>query len=241
MVKQKFTIEPTIKVGDLLTSVSLLITLIGLLIAWSHQRQSENRVQADKSRQAAAVTLAKLERLRELSLWYYEEVKPLFVQASEELAKNKNGVITTRDVLWRQLDEARIKVINKIHEEKIEQSYVELYGYYPQAYDILTEAINKLKERDEAVFLDFQEKTQDDIFAFATEDRTQLKPDYQSADLGNKLRGTSASYEERLKSEIDQILVKPREFVLSIVQAPDDEILKRASDSKPKTKILPAE
>lgn len=239
-MRQKFTIEPTIKVGDLLTSVSILLTLVGLLIAWSHERQSQNRVQADKSRQAAAVTLAKLERLRELSLWYYEEVKPLFVQASEELAKNKGGVITTRDALWRQLDEARGRAIDKIHEEKIEQSYVELYGYYPQAYDIITAAINKLKDRDEALFLEFQEKTQGDIFAFANEGRTELKPGYQSADLGNRLRGTSSSYKEKLKAEIDQILEEPRNFVLSIVQAPDDEILRRAADGNPNSKILSA-
>lgn len=239
-MKQKLKIEPTIKVGDLLTSLSIMITLVSLLIAWSHERQSQNREQADKARQAAAVTLAKLERMQELSLWYYEETKPLFVQASEELAKNKNGVITTRDALWKQLDEARAKAVNRIHEEKIEQSYVELYGYYPQAYEILTTAITKLKERDEALFHEFQEKTQGDIFSFANEDRTQLKPGYDSADLGNKLRDTSSSYEEKLKSESDQILKTPREFILSVVVAPDEEILRRAADNNSNTKILPA-
>lgn len=238
-MKQKIEIEPTVKVGDLLTSVSILITLVSLLIAWSFERQSQDREQADKARRAAAATLAKLERMQELSLWYYDEVKPLFVQASEELARNRNG-ISTRDALWRQLDEVRIKAVNRIHEEQIEQSYVELYGYYPQAYEILTAAIVQLKKQDEELFREFQEKTQDDIFAFTNEDRIQPKTDYQTAQLGNKLRETTSSYRERFKSDADQILKKPRDFILSVVIAPDDEILRRAADSNPDAKILPA-
>ena len=222
----RLEIEPTIKVGDLLTSISILITLVSLLIAWSHETQVREREQADKVRHAAALTLAKLERLQELTLWYYDEIQPLFVQTSESLAENRD-IVKARDALWRQLDEARIKAVNRVHEEQIEQAYTELYGYYPHAYEVLTQAIAKLKSRDESLFKDFQGQTESDVFSLRDGDSMRLKPDYQSAELGNALRATAQSFKDRLKTETDQLLKEPHDFVLRIVIASDEEILRR--------------
>lgn len=224
-------LERTVKVGDLLTSISVIITLIGVLIAWSQDRQDRSREDADKIRRAAALTLAKLERLQELTLWYYDEIQPLFVQVSEGLSKDRN-IESARDSLWRQLDEARARSINRIHDEQIEQAYVELYGYYPDVHELLNQAIANVKAKDEAIFKEFQGQTEADVLSFEVGTTNKPQPDYKSAYLGNKLRDTMHSYKNQAKVEIDQLLKQSHDFILSVVLSTDEDILQRTRGKK---------
>jgi hypothetical protein len=203
-----------------------------VLIAWSQDRQDWSREQADKIRRAAAITLAKLERLQELTLWYYDEIQPLFVQVSEGLSKDRN-IESARDILWRQLDEARAKSINRIHDEQIEQAYVELYGYYPDVHELLNQAIANVKAKDEAIFTKFQGQTEEDVLSFEVANTNRPKPDFKSAYLGNKLRDTVQSYKNQAKVEIEQQLKQPHDFILRIVLSSDEDILQRTRSKKP--------
>jgi hypothetical protein len=228
-VRKSLKIDPSVKAGDFLTSISILITCISLMIAWSRERQARAAERADKVRRAAAMMLAKLERSQELALWYYEEIQPLFVETSELLSKD-GEVVEPRDFLWRRLDEVRTRAVNRLHEEQIEQAYVELYGYYPGAYRILTRAIAEMRATDERLYRRFKDETQSDVFSFAKPGSSRRTDDYQSAMLGNKLRQTTANIRGTLKDETGRILRAPHDFILSIILASDDDILMKAAE-----------
>jgi len=93
-------LNPEITVGNILTILSIFVLVIALLIPWSKDQRIRKKDHADKVRNAAGKTLAKLERWEELSLRYYQDVQPLFVEASEKLAKGFH-VVAVRDFLWR--------------------------------------------------------------------------------------------------------------------------------------------
>ena len=226
---RRVSIDPVIKIGDLLTSASLLIALVSLLIAWSHDRNVRNREQADRVRRAAAATLAKLERSEELVLWYYDEVQPLFVETSTML-EDSQSISDSRDHLWKELNVARTRTLNRIHEEQIEAAYVELYGYYPAAYDIVTDAVTGLRSKEQVVFSDFLLESQRKVLSFSAEDSNHPVPTYQPALLGNLLRNSASLHQERLRHETETLLRRPHEFILAIIQSSDNEILRRAGD-----------
>src|SRR5215831_16421217 len=98
-----FRLERTVKIGDLLTSLSILISLAAVLVTWSRDATLRQRQQADEIRKAAATTLAKLERWQELSSAIFQESQPVFVTVSQNLGKNHDAA-SARDYLWRELN-----------------------------------------------------------------------------------------------------------------------------------------
>lgn len=216
-----FTVTRDIKVGDILTSLSILISATVLLRAWAKDRRDRNKELADRIRSAAAKTLAKLDRWQELSLWLFQYTQPLFIETSEMLVKSFD-VIAARDYFWKKANEARINISGRMLDEEIEVAYVDLYGYHPAVRGLFVKAIDKLKEDEEVVFQDFIESSQDAIRSYdnATEG-------YQSAQLGNELREIAFHFGSMLKEKTDKTLEPIQEFLVDIISESDAEILKR--------------
>lgn len=216
-----FTLTREIKVGDILTSLSILISAIILVRAWTKDRADRNKELADKIRTAAAKTLAKIDRWQELSLWFFQYTQPLFVETSEMLIKDFD-VIAARDYFWKKTNEARVNISGKILEEEIEVAYVELYGYHPAVYKLFVKVVSELKEKEEVVFYDFIEYSQDTIRSYVNK-----KASYQSSELGNDLREIAFHFNLILKEKTDITLKPIRRFLVDIVSKSDVEILKR--------------
>jgi hypothetical protein len=125
-----FALDRTIKASDLLTSVTIIVSVVALVITWTKDRDVRVREQADRVRAAAAKTLAKLERWQTLQLSLYDQLQPVFVETSEMLGKEFN-VIGTRDYLWKQLNAEHTRISAKVLEEGFETAYVDLFAYYP--------------------------------------------------------------------------------------------------------------
>lgn len=215
------TLNPEVSVGDILTSLSIIISAIALAISWGRDRQIAVKKQADKVRNAASKTLAKLERWQELSLRLYEDVQPLFVEASEMLAKDPNNAEPPRDFLWKKLEEVRQSATLRIVDEELEVAYVDLYGYIPAIYQSFVQTVQKLKEEDETAFRDLQEATQKNVMSFADRGRG-----FQTAELGNSLRRTCAQIQDSLQTAMQDTLKPIHEFLLSVILKSDNDILR---------------
>jgi hypothetical protein len=61
-----------IKIGDLLTSLTVLISVTALLISWSKDRMAREAEQADKVRGAAAIALTKLDRWQHINEAFFK-------------------------------------------------------------------------------------------------------------------------------------------------------------------------
>jgi hypothetical protein len=214
--------DKKLDVGNILTSLTILISLGALLSALSKDRRSRDRDFADKVRAAAARTLGKLERWKELAARFYEDVQPVFVDVSQKLHGDLDAH-AARDLLWRELTTVRATAEQRILDEEIEIAYVDLYPYHPSVQRRFSEAMSALKNIDEAVYLDFIRRTQESVLAYSGPTK-----DYVPAMLGNDLRLESARAQQRLVSELDEAVQPLSGFLVAVVALTDKEIVSRA-------------
>lgn len=209
-------------VGNVLTSVTVLISLAVLLNALAKDRRTRERELGDKVRASAGKTLAKLERWLQLSARLYHDVQPLLVDVSQKL-HSELDVPAARDILWRDLAVARMAAEQRIIDEEIESAYVELYPYHPSIHRRFTETMARLKEVDAAVYFDFVKRTQERVLSYEG-----ARKDYTPALLGNDLRLESVRAERRLMNDLDQAIKPIREFLVAVVSLSDQEIVSRS-------------
>ena len=207
-------------VGNLLTSITILLTLVALLSAIGKERRSREREFGDRVRTAAARTLGKLERWQQLSARLYQDVQPLFIEVSQMLHSELDAE-AARDLLWRELSVARTSAEQRIVDEEIESAYVDLYPYHPSVHRRFAETMSRLKVIDDAVYVDFVKVSQERVLAYG--DRTGYTP----ALLGNDLRLEAARAERRLVDELEEAIKPIREFLVSVIALSDERIAAR--------------
>lgn len=216
-----FHIKPEITVGDILTLVTILITLYTLYSAWMQSKRLREKELATNIRNACANVLGKLERWRELNVALFENAQPLYVETSEMLEKNQN-VIKTRDYLWKNLNAARNAIRHTVLEEKLESSYTDLYGYSPQLVDRFITVLSELKEVEKAVFSDFLEKSQQNVM-----DYQNKLGQYTSAMLGNELRELAAQCSEAFEHNATTAIEPLKQKLTELLREPDQNIINR--------------
>ena len=220
-------VERSIKVGDLLTSVSILVSVLALVITLGKDRQVRQKDQADKVRGVAARTLGKVERWSKLALFYYDEVDPVFVQTSELVAKNET-LPAARDFLWRELKRIRIHAEERKLEEQLENSYVELFSYHPCVRTLFIHSLRNMSIAETSVFEQFLASAEMAVFD------SRGKPTFQTADLGNSLRDVAARARKDLETRFNPPLERLRDFLAQIVTKSDADLVDApsASDAK---------
>lgn len=212
------TFDWKITFGDVLTVVSIFISVWTLVSSWRKDRLLRQRELADKVRAAAAKTLTKLERWEELSLALFLECQPLFVKVSEDLAK-KFDLKAARDFLWRELHSVYLNIMQNIRAEEIETAYADLYVYHPEARNIFHDSLQQLKEAQEQTFTELLAKTQETIMAAGE------KKKYQTAELGNTLRAAAARVREKYAQTLSLKLVAPQKFLFALIAQSDEAML----------------
>jgi hypothetical protein len=216
-----FILNPEVKLGDLLTSVSVLVAATALVTTWRRDRNVRRREYADRIRDAAARTIVALRRRRSLADRLFAAIEPRVTEADVKLVETRNAV-AVRDAFWQHLVETRASLLKELFEEKLEDAYVALLGYNPAVQDLFLSALADLDELDERAYTNLLEMTQQDILAF---DGRKEPPD--TAELGNLLRMTLAVVERDSLTETEKVLNRTEEKLLRIVTAEDPEILRR--------------
>jgi hypothetical protein len=216
-----FRFSQEISIGHILTTVTIFLSIAGLLISWHKDRQLKKKEYADRIRRAAALTTAKLERWRELALRFFEDIQPILTDADIKLTTEGN-IIATRDFLWRNLVAIRAESSRRIVDEQIEIAYVDLYGYDPRVQELYQFSVRKLKEIDHDVSIRVLDFTQADVLKL--KDTTG---EFKSAELGNSLRLTIGRVALTFEYEINQILSIFRTEMIKIIEARDNDIVNK--------------
>lgn len=209
----------TIKASDLLTSLTILVSVIALLISWSKDRDAKVREEAGRVRAAAATTLVKLERWQELQRSMYHELQPVYVETSEMLAV-RYDVIAARDHLWKQINAQRVRVAGRVLDAAIETAYVDLFAYYPRIRRSFLAAIAKLKQSEAHAAAALLHDTQAAVMSFEGK-----QAGYTSAMLGNELRAAAAPVEEDFLKRCDATLAPIRDELYSLIETEDRALL----------------
>ena len=211
---------------------SVVVAASALGYAWYKDRLLKRREVADRTRRAAALLTAKLERWNQVALRLFDDLQPLITETDVQAVGAKE-VIHARDNWHKELIAARLGVIRDIQREEIELSYADLYGYDSSVRELFTEAIGALRCTDELAFKRLIEDTQNVILKRGRE--TNL----QSAALGNDLRATCKRSKDNLSEQFEKILSPVRAELLKLITASDRDLFaKRIQLSK--SAIVPA-
>jgi hypothetical protein len=215
----RFQLSREVKLGEVLTSLTVIVSLITLTINWALERQKNQKEQANLVRIAASESWDKLDRWREISS-SYQDLDPIFVETSEILKREKDDR-AARDFLWKNLINSKAKNDRQILEEKLEQASAKLYSYDPELYKVFACTIRKLREAREEAFSHLLNGTQDVILESNPKDwhRTEL--------IGNNLRGVLGDYRRKLQDSIAPPLEQTRSVLFQIIRRKDDEINSR--------------
>jgi hypothetical protein len=211
-------LDPTYKVGDLVTSASVLIALIGFLYSWSKDRKLRTKEYADRVRAAAATTLAKIDRCESLFLSYFNFIQPVITEADDLIAKTHNAV-ECRDFFWKQAIKTRLDILKQYDAEQIELSYAPLLPFRSDIYQIFRYAIDNAKQAEDHLFWETLGFFQVAILRMADD------PDIYSAKLGNALRGVLAVQERTYKRDLGEKFADVRRFLQEIIGSSDKNLV----------------
>jgi hypothetical protein len=220
-----FKFDKTIKASDVLTSLTIILSVIALVVTLTKDRDTRVREQANQVRTAAAKTLAKLERWQALQKSLYSELQPAYVETSEMLSKDFD-VIKARDSLWKTINAQRVRISDRILSESIETAYVDLFAYYPSIRAKFLAAIAQLNESEDVATSKLLRDTQAAVMSFEGK-----KDGYSSAMLGNALRYAAAPVEKVFVQDTNTILKPIRDDLYALISSDDETILKKSKNT----------
>jgi len=225
-------LDRTIKAGDILTSITIVVSVLALLLSLAKDRDARVSEQANKVRAAAATVLVKLDRWQALQLSLYQTLQPDFVELSEDLAKVFD-VVAVRDKFWKRVNAARNKIAEKVLDEQLTTGYGDILTHFPAARREVADALRELAN--------IEAKTVEEFFAQAEPHILSLRdkqPSYQTAHLGNALRGAAATATDRLTIASDRALASVRTYLFGVIARSDAEIV-QASRAVPASQPQP--
>ena len=220
-----FEFKKEITVGNLVTSISVLVTIVALLVSWSEDRSLNMHEQANEVRNSAAKTMAKLERWREISLLLFDEIQPSLIETSEMLKQDRDQgtVIEARDYLYKSIQHSQLLTKKRLVEEEIETAYFYLYGYHPNMKVRFEHLFDRLQGLQKKMHHHLLLATQAQVLNYL--DRDIAEQDYKTATLGDNLRRASADVRETSRKEIDNALAPMEKLLSKIVQQSDKSLL----------------
>jgi len=215
----KLHFDRTIKAGDILTSLTITLSVIALVLSLTKDRDSRTIDQANKVRSAAASAIVKLDRWQAVQLSLYQELQPVFVEASEGLAQ-KYDVIGIRDKFWRQVNSERIRIARTVLEEQLGTAYLDILAHFPAARVQYVEAFSKFSTVEDDISNTFLDVSEQAILKLKGKQAT-----YQTADLGNAFRAQALKSTSDLRAQSEIIIAPVRNYLLSVIALPDSEII----------------
>ena len=225
-IQSSFSLSRKLEIGDLLTAATILISLISVLVSWRIDRKIRLAREADDIRSAAASTLGDLERWNDLSLSLYAEVQPVFVDASEIIARaeaetsHDERVERARDLLWKGINEAHIAIRRKVVDEKIDNGYTRLFGYYPAIRRIYQDALTRMRMEESSMVNELLEQIELAVMSFAQTDRK-----LHSAEIADALRSTARKAQARHQERLRGAMRNAEKFLIEKIEADDEYLL----------------
>ncbi len=212
-------IERNIKIGDLLTSGALLLSVLTLALSWSKDRDLQIRQDADRIRSAAAKCVAKLDRWQAIQLAVFEELQPVYVETSEKVAAQPTQLGAARDFLWKEIAAAHSRASAKIAEEQIETAYADLLASYPPMRRDFALALEQLRRVDEESLGKLLESTQAAVL------NVDLKS-YSPPVLGNALRGASGDARVEFAKATRKVLDESQAKFFALIERDSSELVR---------------
>lgn len=214
-----FQFEKTLKAGDILTSVTILVSVVALVLSFAKDRATRVAEQATKVRVAAATTLSRLDRWQAVQQSLYAELQPTFVELSEDLSRQFE-VYPVRDRFWKEVTLARSKVARRVLDEQLGAAYTDLIAHFPAARERHVKLMTELASVEIASSDRFMGDAEQRILALEGKRAT-----YQTAHLGNALRDAAARASSDLQVSSERLITPMRAYLVDVISLRDEEII----------------
>jgi hypothetical protein len=214
----RFKLDKVLTIGDMLTPMTVLVSVVALWITWSHDSDLRRRQYADQIRHSASVVTAKIERWAPLADRYFEDIQPAIIDASESVAETHSREPANRK-LYKGLMEAQAKASQRIVEEQLEVAYIELYGYVPSLRDTFDKTIYRIKDAETHA----HQNTIDTLQYQLASEAVLTSPN--SIVAGNPLRSSAEQQRQQLRGQLEAIATPLRQKMLRLISLSDEDIL----------------
>jgi hypothetical protein len=219
-------LEPSISIGNILTSITILISLITLYLSWRKDSKLKIKEKADVIRKSAALTLKSLERWKEISLSIFYKCDVEFIYTSEMLVFEEKvsdeQLDKARDYLWKKLMYIVAENKNLVFKEEIKNAYFDLYPHYPQIKLFYENTLFELIDIENKMLDEFiAEKTQNEVLHI----EKLVKDKYYSALLGNRLRSVRNECLLDYQKQINALTVEIHNILTNIITEKDEKLI----------------
>jgi hypothetical protein len=212
-------IDWTIKVSDVLTSVTIVVSVVALLLSLAKDRDAKAAERANQIRGAAAVAISKLDRWQALQLSLFQEMQPVFIELSDSLAE-KYDVQRVRDQFWKRANVVRTNIAQKVLDEQLGTAYSDLLSHFPAARQKFTGAFAQLSDVEAAIMDDYLARSEQAILALEGKQKT-----YTTPILGNALRQAATEDRNQLQAKTETVIAPVREYLFGVISLGEDQIL----------------
>lgn len=206
-----------VSVANLVAAAAVVASLLAI---WATRRRDVHLREveyADRVKTAAASTLARLERAREISLHFFDVFSRSFVAASEAMKGGTKNPDQVKNFIWKKAEGAAAARSERLLDEEIELAYVDLYGYDRTIHGLFAEARALQEQSWKRVVADVKMWTQDDV----------LTAEPGEDGLREALRVSVKVLREELRRDFDDIVHPLRERLEEWIGASERQIVRR--------------
>lgn len=215
----RVTLDWSLSVGNLLTALTIAVSAATLAYTRRKDRLLREREYADRIRHAAGLTIARLERWQRIVISIFDEIQPAFVDVDRWAVAGKDLELIS-DYLWKELSKARAQAAQRIMEEEIELSYLDLYSYDRGVHERFNHVIREQQQVRQRVFGELLTRTQRLLL------RYRGIP-LQRTFIGNQMREEAAGLRQEFADETRAILDRFIEEMRPLVTAKDADLYAR--------------
>ncbi len=219
-------IDRTVKVGDILTSATILISITSLLYTWNADQQLRRREQANRIRVAAASSLVKFDAWKSISLSFFDEALVAYDDLKQQLLANYTYE-PNRNHLWKRLLELQVEVQKAHLDDDVQGGLMDLYTYNPTVRPEVETLLRKADDTEREAFGVAREQSQDVLSNLFYGAQSVSAAEYHghSADLYNKFAEINEQERQDLRNHIESLFKPSIDALKHLISLSDDELL----------------
>jgi len=213
----RIKLKSDISMGELLTSLSILISLTALLINWNKDRQIEVKRQSAAIKELSIQAFSNVVFWKDLNLHFFDRADVTIKDAARLFALNKKNILT-RDLFAKEINQIRNEIDYEILQKDLKTFHFKLlnYGLDPDSTFIRT--ITYINTILEINYKDYQQDTERIILS------EEIPKTKETAILGDKLRSINNVYRRKTKDLFKLESTKLQDYLHSIIIKTDQEI-----------------
>lgn len=216
----------TIDIGNILTVATIFLSVLGLLHTLNKDYDLQVRDQANQVRVSASDIIQRIDRLSSLPLLSSTKLQSSFVETSEFIEKDGQWLpLEARDFLWKRISDERERVEEEIYSGNLNVLVGHYFAYDPKVRGEYRNLVEKISTLRYQFFVSLSEETQRNIMDFA-----EKKQDYQTAEVGNKLRETAQAIKQKYRDKTQDAVQDLIGDLTSTIELEDEELMQRVGD-----------